>query len=319
MNSFTVICADAFIWNYNETLEFLVKHQGQHIYLDLNNEAPDCEKIGLYKLLDNFQFAGVIIQTQNQLETHHRYGIEYVPMRYLEVRKPVESQYHVWNGHKLFSAYYGRPLWHRLGLAAHLHDQHREKSLINLRGTYTDPDSRKLFEIAELFYRAPEQFKSFARLADQLPLLIEHQDGYTPGTQDTTGFTEQLLEFYSNVLIDVVAESYTSGDIFYPTEKTFRPMMMKKPFMAMAPRNFLIYLRQMGFRTFHDFWNEDYDGYDATEKFTQIINLIDNLANKTTAELNQMYIDMTSVLDHNYNMLMNRTYTQKITRIGIDQ
>ena len=196
-----------------------------------------------------------------------------------------------------------------------MHDQHREKSLVNLRGTYTDPDSRKLFEVAELFYQAPEQFKSFADLVDQLPLLVENQDSYTPGVEDTTGVTEQLMEFYPNILIDVVAESYTSGDIFYPTEKTFRPMLMKKPFIAMAPRNFLIYLRQMGFRTFHDFWSEDYDGYDATNKFTQIINLINDLANKTTSELDQMYADMTSILDHNYNMLINRTYTQKITKV----
>ena len=315
MNSFIINCTDSCIWNHNETVKFLVENQGQHIYLDLNNEAPDCEQIGLYQLLDNFKFAGVIIRTQNQIETHDRYGIEYVPMRYLEVRESVDPQYHVWNQHKLFSAYYGRPLWHRLGLAAHLYDKHREKSLINVRGTYTDPDSRKLFELTELFYRAPEQFKSFARMSDQLPLLIEQQDGYTPGTEDTTGFTKQLANFYPDVLIDIVAESYTSGDIFYPTEKTTRPMLMKKPFIVHGPKCFLIHLRQMGFRTFNDFWDEDYDGYDATDKFARIVKLIDILANKTVSELNQLYADMQPILDHNYNMLIDRTYTQKIITV----
>jgi hypothetical protein len=315
MNKFQVICADSFIWNYNETVEFLVAHQNQHIYLDLNNEAPDCEVIGLYRLLDNFDFAGVIIQTQNQLETHNQYGIEYVPMRYLNVRKPVDAMYHVWNKQKIFSAYYGRPLWHRLALATHLYVKHRDRSLINLRGNFQDPDNRKLFEIQDLFYQAPEQFKDFAKLVDHLPLLVEEQDGYTPGVEDTSGFTDQLLDFYTQILIDIVTESYTSGNIFYPTEKTFRPMLMKKPFIAMAPRNFLIYLRQMGFRTFHDFWSEDYDGYDATDKFQHIVKLIDYLATRSIAELETMYNKMQPILDHNYNMLLEKTYTEKITRV----
>jgi len=315
MNKFQVICADGFIWNYNETVEFLVAHQGQHIYLDLNNEAPDCNEIGLYKLLDNFKFAGVVIQTQNQLETHDRYGIEYVPMCYLRVRKPVDARYHTWNQNKIFSAYYGRPLWHRLGLASHLYANHRNKSLINLRGNFQDPDNRKLFEIQDLFYRAPTQFKDFANMVDQLPLLVEQHDGYTPGVQDTTGFTDQLLDFYTQILVDVVTESYTSGNIFYPTEKTIRPMLLKKPFIAMAPKNYLIYLRQMGFRTFHEFWSEDYDGYDATEKFQHIVNLINHIASLSIAELEMLYKNMQSVLDHNYNLLLEKTYTEKITRV----
>lgn len=315
MNSFKVICADSFIWNHEELLKFLLANQGKHICLDLNNEAPDCEVIGLYKLLDNFNFAGVIIKTQNQIESHDRYGIEYIPMCYLDVRQHIDGKYHVWNGNKLFCAIYGRPLWHRLGLAAHLLEYHGNKSCVNLRGNYKDPDSRKLFEIQELFYQAPEQFRSFAKISNQLPLLLEQQDGYTPGVEDTIGFTNQWLDLYLNVLIDIVTESYTSGNIFYPTEKTFRPMLMKKPFIAMAPKNFLIYLRQMGFRTFHDFWNEEYDGYDSTNKFAHIINLIDNLAKKSTTELDQLYVNMQSVLDHNYNMLIDRTYMQKITKV----
>jgi hypothetical protein len=166
-----------------------------------------------------------------------------------------------------------------------------------------------------LFYQAPEQFKDFAKLVDHLPLLVEEQDGYTPGVEDTSGFTDQLLDFYTQILIDIVTESYTSGNIFYPTEKTFRPMLMKKPFIAMAPRNFLIYLRQMGFRTFHDFWSEDYDGYDATDKFQHIVKLIDYLATRSIAELETMYNKMQPILDHNYNMLLEKTYTEKITRV----
>ena len=90
---------------------------------------------------------------------------------------------------------------------------------------------------------------------------------------------------------------------------------MKKPFIIMGPKNHLIYLRQMGFRTFHDFWDEDYDGYDPVPRFHHIINLADTLATKSKNELDDMYYKMQHILDHNYNLLINRGYSRKITLV----
>jgi hypothetical protein len=52
--------------------------------------------------------------------------------------------------------------------------------------------------------------------------------------------------------------------------------MCHRPFIVMGSKNFLIYLRQMGFKTFYEFWNEDYDGYEGKEKYLQILKLIDD-------------------------------------------
>ena len=83
----------------------------------------------------------------------------------------------------------------------------------------------------------------------------------------------------------------------------------------MGPKNHLIYLRQMGFRTFHDFWDEDYDGYDPVTRFQLIIELVDTLATKPKEELDDMYHKMQSILDHNYDLLINRSYSRKITLV----
>jgi hypothetical protein len=145
--------------------------------------------------------------------------------------------------------------------------------------------------------------------------MLEKQDGYTPGQQDTSGFTDQLLDFYPDILVDVVAESYTSGDTFCPTEKTFRPMLMKKPFIHMGPKCFLIHLRQMGFRTFHNFWDEDYDGHGMDQRYHRILKLIDDISAKSADELNDMYIRMQPILDHNYNLLIEKKFTKNITYV----
>ena len=84
----------------------------------------------------------------------------------------------------------------------------------------------------------------------------------------------------------------------------------------MGPINNLIYLRQMGFKTFHDYWDEDYDGYHPRIKFQKIIELINSIATKSNDELYDMYMDMQSILTHNYNLLISKKYSKQITLVN---
>jgi len=310
---FTIIPADTFIWNNNELIDYLVQNQNKKIHLSVNNEGCDCAAIGLYRLLDSFKFESVKIVTSNPLEQHEKYEIAYDKvLQFAHVRTAIDTKYHVWNKNKIFCAYYGRPIWHRIGLASYLKSRHSETSLVNLRGDYNNEDSRRLFEVTDFFRWAPEHIKDFATIAEQLPLIIETSDGYTPGQQDTTGYTSQLLDFYPDVFVDIVAETFISGTTFFPTEKTFRPMLLKKPFIVMGSANHLIYLRQMGFKTFGDFWSEDYDGLARKGRYQQIIAVIDFIASQSKDELYDMYQRMQPILDHNYNLLMSKSYNRNI-------
>ena len=93
-------------------------------------------------------------------------------------------------------------------------------------------------------------------------------------------------------------------------------MLLKKPFIVMGPKCFLIHLRQMGFRTFHDFWDEDYDGYAPKQKYLMILKLIKSLSKKSFEELDNMYQNMQEILDHNYNLLRMQTYNKNINYVS---
>jgi hypothetical protein len=71
----------------------------------------------------------------------------------------------------------------------------------------------------------------------------------------------------------------------------------------------------MGFRTFNDFWDEDYDGYEYGDRLRRIYNVIDYIGSKSINELEKMYWDMQYTLEHNYNLLINRQYKNKITQL----
>lgn len=317
MNKFTAIPADDFIWNQHELLKFLIDNQKKDIFISLNSEGPCCRNLGLYDLLDLFDFKSVTIMTSNALEHHEKYQILTNFSEFPRVKSSVDAQYQTWDKSQVFCAFYGRPLWHRVGLASHLTAHHSEMSIVGFHADYHNDDARKLFEIQKLINYAPGVVSDFSKLASQLPLQGQYSASYDPGNPDATDAgVQQLRDYYTNILIDIVSESFTGGTTFFPTEKTFRPMLLKKPFITMGPINHLIYLRQMGFQTFYDFWSEDYDGYAPRWKFQKIIDLIDILAKKTKSELYQMYQDMQPILNHNYDLLINRAYDKQIIQIN---
>jgi hypothetical protein len=113
----------------------------------------------------------------------------------------------------------------------------------------------------------------------------------------------------------VVGETFVQGTTFFPSEKTTRPMLLKKPFIAFASRDYLAYLRQMGFQTFHGFWDEDYDGFETRDRLLRMYQVIADIANRPVNELVDMYKQMQPILDHNYNLLMSQSYNTTITKI----
>ena len=121
---FRIKPADTFIWNLNELVDFLIKHQHQHIIIENGTEGCCSRTIGLYDWLDKFEFASVTIETSNALETHDWYNIKYkVPWKFLEVSRPIEPSLHIWNQKSIFGTVFGRPLWHRVGIASYLLSQ----------------------------------------------------------------------------------------------------------------------------------------------------------------------------------------------------
>lgn len=86
-----------------------------------------------------------------------------------------------------------------------------------------------------------------------------------------------LLKYYDQFQIELVAETMCAGVTFFPTEKTFRPVTGRRPFLIYGPVNFLTNLRQLGFRTYHECWSEEYDQLNGIDRWQAIRNTIDNI------------------------------------------
>lgn len=114
----------------------------------------------------------------------------------------------------------------------------------------------------------------------------------------------KLEEAYSDVFCDIVTESRFAQPTANYSEKTFQSMWYKKPFVLGAPPHTLKLLKEHGFKTFSDFWDESYDDIEIhEERLLRIFEVIDFINSKSIEELQEMYIKMKPILEHNFNLL----------------
>lgn len=99
-----------------------------------------------------------------------------------------------------------------------------------------------------------------------------------------------LLRHYDQFQIEIVAESYVYGDTFFPTEKTVRPLVAGKPMIVMGPRGFLRRLRDMGFRTWGDLWDETYDDLEGHARISAMQRVIQDVQHRQHSVLSAVML-----------------------------
>lgn len=313
MQSFCVSATSDKIWNYTELIHFLSANQNKKIQIDIVPEAICLHNLGLYQLLDCFSFEQVDITTWNPLETHNVYNVNCKGKNFwFNQVVNVDKDLQQWNLNKIFLCLYYRPTAARLGIASYVEQRYSDNTHIHF-STTVDLDSVPQFELDKLLSWCPANISAAGRMIQQLPLKLGSTEYYT--AFNGYNYTDPLTKLYQDILVDLVVESHVAGNTFFPTEKTIRPMLLKKPFVIFGSKDYLAYLRQMGFRTFADFWDEDYDGYLGKERYLRIIKLIDHIAGLSRGQLETMYWDMQYTLDHNYQLLADKKYNTDIVSL----
>jgi len=293
-----------------EFVNFCVKNAHNDIELDIINEGHCLQFCGVYDILEMFSFKSVTINTWNILESHPQYIINTSMWDcWLTRLKNFDFNYdYTWDKTKLFGCFYGRPSAPRLGIAGHLSKYHADKSIIKTKFDFSTEDTRKLFDLQRLF----SWDSSAIDVVNEFQNTQYSTETYVKGHWSTNN---PLSYLYKHFLIDLISEPTCQGNAFYPTEKVVRAMLCSRPFIAMCSKNYLIYLRQMGFKTFYDYWDEDYDGYNGKEKYFRILKLIDHIASLSFNELSEMYNDMQGILEHNQKLITTQTYSTEVRRV----
>tara|TARA_B110000977_G_scaffold193282_1_gene268034 strand:- start:739 stop:1875 length:1137 start_codon:yes stop_codon:yes gene_type:complete len=94
------------------------------------------------------------------------------------------------------------------------------------------------------------------------------------------------------------------------TEKIFKPIVMKMPFILLGPAHNLKYLRSYGFKTFGAWIDESYD--DIEDNMERIDAVVQVLFNLQTQDLEKMLVEMESILEHNYNLFYSKEFSNGV-------
>jgi len=126
------------------------------------------------------------------------------------------------------------------------------------------------------------------------------------------------LEVLCSAMIHIVTETVFYDSKLHLTEKIFKPIVARRPFMLLAAPHNLEYLRSYGFKTFGRWIDESYDTeVDNEKRIDMVVTELQKLAELSQSDLNKMYMEMQEILDFNFQWFYTG-FKQKIVEELVD-
>ena len=310
---------------------------GNKTILTVVPEGASLEGCGVYRHLDMFCTATgynkswITIQTGNLLESHQYYNIVKDPGAWYEVHTIQEwlKTNSVDTGISPglhFGHFIGKSNWNRLWIAAVLHSKHHSKLFQTYNtgiGTHYLVKNDGLIDFigledlvknecdvidltVDFLKSCPKFIPEDIEIIKNLASYIKQEDYYPIQLPANLN----ILKYYRDIFVDVVHETFVRDEVFFCTEKTWRPILARRPFITMGGRHHLANLRKLGFRTFNDIWDEGYDDYGMQWRVKEILKLLDTISHWPVEKLATTLKDMQEILDHNYNLFVSLNFNK---------
>ena len=127
------------------------------------------------------------------------------------------------------------------------------------------------------------------------------------GFDDTTRQVHHLM--YNDTSCSIVAETLIDNDCHYITEKTCKPLMAEHVFVILSGMGFLKNLRDLGFKTFHDYIDESYDQCaNLTDRVNGIIKTCKQIK---SMDKKKLYEDTVTIRRHNRELFFSKEFYNK--------
>ena len=182
-------------------------------------------------------------------------------------------------------------------------------------GTKESWDLKNNMEVLEEFREEPYMYNIYKNWED-LPLVLNR----TVDRDNPVDINDDDLQYFDNSYFSVVNEtnfyhcldgnshrpiSCVHTDGVFISEKLYKPIAHRHPFVVAGINRTLKYLRDCGYKTFSPFINEDYDTIvNDEERLVAIENEVLRLAKLTDDEWVELQQHLKPIIDHNYNHLL---------------
>ena len=133
--------------------------------------------------------------------------------------------------------------------------------------------------------------------------LVRRVQGLLPMVVDQADFTKNHFndlnpDIYLRSWFSVITETYVDDGQLLLGEKLFKPMLCCSPFMVLGSRGTLRRLRELGFQTFPQLWDESYDQLDTVPRMDAMVAEIAKLRGQS--DLRSWFARAEPALRHNH-------------------
>ena len=167
--------------------------------------------------------------------------------------------------------------------------------------------SMNKFEVYDHYFEGKQMTKfEISIITKNLPLLVyDKRNDELDDNFYIRRFNDQVcLDTFMTVISE--AQCNDSDNTMFLSEKTFKVIACRHPFIIMGNKDSMRMMREIGYKTFDGFIDESYDELPAHKRLryiTESIRKVDNIKDKI-----EWYKSMEDVLEHNYNTLLNKLY-----------
>lgn len=304
------------VWNNRSDVKQLLDQTvpGQEVMLDLCSEGPSLRRLGVTELIDQYDLTVSITRWSN--------GIESVPYRRVFCNSNSHffpMSHHYWtdeidndeSAEFRFALFQGRGCPSRNRILYDVYHRYRQHFLLSkMHSRHNNSWGIKHLPHQILGESMSQWFGNVNAVEswfDNCPVTsIDHrviQDQYAIPEVSAGQMASSLMQHYPKFNVELVCETYTLGETFFPTEKTVRPMVGNRPFIVYGPVNYLRNLQQLGFQTFAEVWDESYDQYEGQQRWQAIQRLIEQSIAMTADEWNRVLFQCRNITQHNRSIV----------------
>lgn len=123
-----------------------------------------------------------------------------------------------------------------------------------------------------------------------------------------TGLSRVIpIKVFNDTAYSVIAETDHDNTLSFFSEKTAKPLIARRLFVAFSGYKFLHNLRSVGFKTFNNVIDESYD--NIIDDDTRYAAAFEQVKRLCSMDQQTVYNQIKDTVEHNYNLIMNTDWT----------